>query len=1204
MAYTINRRLADLITSTGVLETGKIPADYITNAHIADNTLTAAQLHTTFAVGSAHIPANLITIAHLAVTDGTANQVLKTDGSGALSFTTIEADKIQEGNSYVEVTDTGSNGTITMRTEGTDRWEVTSGGHILPLLDDTYDIGSASKKVRDIYVSTGSIKMGADTVLSINSDGDFEINDASGDPKKLKVDEIEIGTGTDKLILKRGTDGKLESRKKVNGTLQAAEKLFSIASHTTDDITEGDSKLFYTDARADARVALIVDSSPPLLNTLNELAAALGDNENFATDVAASIGTKWTQNNTKLSQWDTAYGWGNHASAGYVTTDTNTTYSVGNGGLTQINFTSALNSKLSGIAASANNYVLPFTNNSTNWNTAYGWGNHASAGYTNDQTAAEILTAIKTVDGSGSGLDADLLDGQQGSYYAPASHNHSGVYLPISAKAADSELLDGIDSTGFVKQLSDSSSGPNYFTPSSRRVDPHASNPTNAHYAISTFGNGGNVTGQLATHLSSGEAYTRGYNSSWSGWRKVHDSVNLVVGAGGLTQQNFTTTLKNKLDGIAASANNFTETLSATNTATITGLKYFKTAGTMASPLIGTSPSLQAYSSGGNYAAYMAFHRSSHYAINWGLDTSNAMVLGGWSSSTTVPRMSIGTNGLMVTAGQGTLWGSSNDGAGSGLDADLLDGQQGSYYYAASNPAGYTNATNDRFYISDTRGANRAPSYYDDRYVQADFTQNAYLGVSGGDSWATVLTVSKWASWDSSHRQEQLIFAGTKLCRRVATSDSAWSSTYTIWDSSTDGSGSGLDADLLDGANSDTAANANTIVKRDGNGYINGVYFNSAIGISEGLSLDITKIYVSNDNYIRTMGKSNFKIRMGLTKSEYDRMDYSTNTRYHIGSNSHNDVTFNQLWGRGSGFIDNWNTGAGKPPSGTHFNGFQGLHYTDGGSYHHGMQMAMSAGNPALTFLRGHWANGGTGSAWQKIWTDGNDGSGSGLDSDLLDGQQGSYYASVTHANNEAASRARTASSYSGNQNMAAAALQFQSSSSGQGAHGYAIFQEGGAWSHPYPDLRIAFHTGVKIGGHYNYGGTRIYNNSDMVTLLFSVGNGEQHCRATNNMYAAGFLYQSDRAYKENIYPLENSLEKVLQFNGVNYTRKEDSVEHIGFIAQDVEKIEPKLVDGEEGSKSVNYGQMVALLTEAMKEQQNMIVALQEEVKELKNAIK
>jgi hypothetical protein len=35
------------------------------------------------------------------------------------------------------------------------------------------------------------------------------------------------------------------------------------------------------------------------------------------------------------------------------------------------------------------------------------------------------------------------------------------------------------------------------------------------------------------------------------------------------------------------------------------------------------------------------------------------------------------------------------DGAGSGLDADLLDGQTGSYYYAASNPNGYTTNVGD-----------------------------------------------------------------------------------------------------------------------------------------------------------------------------------------------------------------------------------------------------------------------------------------------------------------------------------------------------------------------------------------------------------------------------------------------------------------------------------------------------------------------------
>jgi len=39
------------------------------------------------------------------------------------------------------------------------------------------------------------------------------------------------------------------------------------------------------------------------------------------------------------------------------------------------------------------------------------------AGATGDQTASEIMTAIKTVDGASSGLDADLLDGQEGSYY-------------------------------------------------------------------------------------------------------------------------------------------------------------------------------------------------------------------------------------------------------------------------------------------------------------------------------------------------------------------------------------------------------------------------------------------------------------------------------------------------------------------------------------------------------------------------------------------------------------------------------------------------------------------------------------------------------------------------------------------------------------------------------------------------------------------
>jgi|DEB0MinimDraft_10_1074344.scaffolds.fasta_scaffold32332_2 hypothetical protein len=64
-------------------------------------------------------------------------------------------------------------------------------------------------------------------------------------------------------------------------------------STTSDDIVEGTSNLYYTDARTDARIALnvanLVDSAPATLDTLNELAAALGDDANFATTVTNSL---------------------------------------------------------------------------------------------------------------------------------------------------------------------------------------------------------------------------------------------------------------------------------------------------------------------------------------------------------------------------------------------------------------------------------------------------------------------------------------------------------------------------------------------------------------------------------------------------------------------------------------------------------------------------------------------------------------------------------------------------------------------------------------------------------------------------------------------------------------------------------------------------------------------------------------------------
>ena len=76
---------------------------------------------------------------------------------------------------------------------------------------------------------------------------------------------------------------------------------------------------------------------------------------------------------------------------------------------------------------------------------------------------------------------------------------------------------------------------------------------------------------------------------------------------------------------------------------------------------------------------------------------------------------------------------------------------------------------------------------------------------------------------------------------------------------------------------------------------------------------------------------------------------------------------------------------------------------------------------------------------------------------------------------------------------------------SNQSAHSYAIFQESGGWSSPFPDLRIAYHTGIKLGAHNNYNGIRFYNNSDMATQVMSVNNGSDALGA-NNVYVNNSL--------------------------------------------------------------------------------------------------
>ena len=155
------------------------------------------------------------------------------------------------------------------------------------------------------------------------------------------------------------------------------------ASASTTDISEG-TNLYYTDTRVGAyltansyatqsyvgtQIANLVASAPATLDTLNELSVALGNDPNFATSVATSIGTKQAQLN----------GTGFVKVVGTTVSYDNNTY------LTSFTETDpTVPSHVKSIT----------TTEKANWNTAYGWGNHASGGYLTGITSSQVTTAL------------------------------------------------------------------------------------------------------------------------------------------------------------------------------------------------------------------------------------------------------------------------------------------------------------------------------------------------------------------------------------------------------------------------------------------------------------------------------------------------------------------------------------------------------------------------------------------------------------------------------------------------------------------------------------------------------------------------------------------------------------------------------------------------------------------------------------------
>ena len=100
----------------------------------------------------------------------------------------------------------------------------------------------------------------------------------------------------------------------------------------------------------------------------------------FTASAAGSITT------TQVTNWDTAYGWGDHSTSGYIIAESDPVFSVSPAGT--------------------------ITNtNISNWNTAYGWGDHSTQGYINSETTTTLALANNTLtytDETGTATNIDL----------------------------------------------------------------------------------------------------------------------------------------------------------------------------------------------------------------------------------------------------------------------------------------------------------------------------------------------------------------------------------------------------------------------------------------------------------------------------------------------------------------------------------------------------------------------------------------------------------------------------------------------------------------------------------------------------------------------------------------------------------------------------------------------------------------------------
>jgi hypothetical protein len=364
--------------------------------------------------------------------------------------------------------------------------------------------GNLNLRIDDYLILGDSLQ---DTVLLHSNQGFGLVSE--GTELRLRAPTVKLMSQTDVFLL--GEDD-TNGNPKVSLNYNNSERLVTTSggidvtgniavSGTVDGV---DIATLATETYVDTAVSNLVDSAPATLDTLNELASALGDDANFSTTVTNSIGTKWTEDATKISNWDTAYSWGDHDAVGYLTTHQDIS---GKANLSGADFTGNVNVqdgllsansgtqqpffKVSTVAASGSAGVFVdgdivvngtvdgvdiatlganaivdgdfaseglmkrdatsgsysiVTDNSGDWNTAHGWGNHADAGYLTsfDITGKANLSGATFTGNVAIGLPPT---GTQSLTVAGSSTLYGGVTggLDVTGDITVSGTVDGVD---------------------------------------------------------------------------------------------------------------------------------------------------------------------------------------------------------------------------------------------------------------------------------------------------------------------------------------------------------------------------------------------------------------------------------------------------------------------------------------------------------------------------------------------------------------------------------------------------------------------------------------------------------------------------------------------------------------------------------------------------------------------------------------